>query len=141
MEIRPASIAQITKARNGQWVEISADVGGVAQALSQIDSHLRLRASEVGDFYTVYWSEPGGDEYLIFTAQDLDQRIVKKMEQVYWECHQPGYSLADEMDKKEAAFKANQDHERLEKQAPVYERLAHAMRKDLGYGQSKVFFG
>jgi len=148
MEIRPASVAQISKARNGRYIQIDDDVQGVANALWRIDKHIRLRYSEAGGYYVIYWTdnpnlaeEDEGDHntYLIFTAQDLDHRIVKRMEEVYWRCKQPGYSFADELEAQEVKAKAAERREWTEKNGPLYERLAHGMRKDLGYDQSRIF--
>lgn len=148
MEIRPATITQLGKGRDGKFVQIADDVQGVANGLNAIDPHIKLRYSEAGGYFVVYWSEnpalaeeddaEGNTTYLIFTAQDLDHRIVKKMERVYWECNQPGYSFADVLEKKEAADKASRRHEARERNGEMYERLAHAMRKDLGYGQGRI---
>lgn len=148
MEIRPASLAQITKARNGKYVEVGDDVQGVANALHEIDPHIRLRYSEAGEYFVVYWSEnphmaeeDGGENttYLIFTAQDLDHRIVHRMAEVYWKCNKPGYSFADELDKQEAEAKKQKDHEFTERNGENYERLAHALRKELGYDQHRIY--
>ncbi|MBS1863010.1 MAG: hypothetical protein JSS68_15015 [Actinobacteria bacterium] len=149
MEIRPATFTQVAKARDGRYIMIEDDVQGVANGLNRIDPHIKLRFSESGEHYVVYWSEnpnatdeedvDGNTTYLIFTAQDLDQRMVKKMEEVYWRNHQPGYSLADEVDKLDAADKKRKESQFTEEHGEMYERLAHAMRKELGYDQSRVF--
>lgn len=148
MEIRPASITQLSNARNGRYVEIGDDVQGVANALWNIDKHIRLRYSEAGDYFCIYWTdnpnladEDEGEHttYLIFTAQDLDHRIVKHMEEVYWRCKQPGYSFADELDAHEEKAKAEDRHKWSEQHGEMWEKLAHAMRRDLGYDKSRVF--
>lgn len=123
-------------------MEIDDDVQGVANGLDQIDHHLRLRFSEAGGYFVVYWKPDEwdeGDGYAIFTAQDLDQRIVHHMREVHHRCQQPGYSLADELERAEAAKKAQADHEFTESQGESYERMAFAMREDLGYNKSKAF--
>lgn len=120
-------------------VEIDDDVQGVANGLAAIDPHIRLRFSEAGEHFVVYWQESEDDGYLIFTAQDLDQRVVKRMEEVYHRCQQPGYSFADELEKTEAKVKADADYALLQKHGPIYERMAHAMRKDTGYDKQQIF--
>lgn len=149
MEIRPASLAQISKARGGRFIAIDDDVQGVANALNEIDPHIKLRFSEAGGYFVIYWSDnpsltdedddPENTTYLIFTAQDLDHRIVHRMQEVYWKCQQPGYSFADELEAKDKEDKKAKDHEWTEKHGEMYEKLAHGMRKDLGYDQSRVF--
>lgn len=142
MEIRPASLAQIAKARNGQMVEIDDDVQGVANALGEIDSHLRLRFSEAGGYYVVYWKPEEweeGDGYLITTAQDLDHRLAHHMRQVVHRCQQPGYSLAGELDEADAKAKADADQTFVEENGELVERMAHAMREDRGYNKTRIF--
>lgn len=142
MEIRPASLAQITSGRDGRMVQIDDDVQGVANALAEIDHRLRLRFSEAGEYYVVYYKPDEceeGDGYLIFTAQELDHRVVKHMEQVHHRCTQPGYSFGEELEKAEADAKAQADHEWSEKHGEMHERLAHALREDAGYNHRRIF--
>lgn len=149
MEVRPATLAQVSQARNGAFVQVDDDVQGVANGLHEVDPHIRLRFSEAGGYYVIYWTEDpnvaeeddvdGNSTYLIFTAQDLDHRIVKHMEEVYWRCRQPGYSFASELDKAEAEGKKQESHEWSERHGEMFEKMAYAMRKDLGYDQSRIF--
>lgn len=128
--------------RGGQLIEIDDDVQGVANALHEIDSHIRLRFSEQGGYFVVYWKPDEGEEgdgYLIFTAQELDHRIVQHMQEVHHRCLQPGYCFADELDKADAEAKAKREYAQDEQFGEVAERLAHAMRSDLGYDQSRIF--
>lgn len=141
MEIKPASLTQLSRGREGQMIEIDDDVQGVANALNEIDSHICLRFSEAGGYFVAYWKPEGGEDgdgYLITTAQELDHRLVKKVERIYHECSQPGYSYAAALDKAEEAAKAERDYEEAEKLGPVLEQLSHAMRKDLGFDQAKI---
>lgn len=149
MEIRPATLAMVQKARNGKYVAIDDDVQGVANGLHRIDNHIRLRYSEAGDYYVVYWTDnpevaeednvQGNTTYLIFTAQDLDQRIVTRMEEVYFRCQQPGYSFSEDLEQRDAEEKKRKDAEYTEQNGELYERLAHGMRKDLGYNQGRMY--
>lgn len=123
-------------------VQIDDDVQGVANALHEIDPHIRLRYSEAGEYYVVYWLPDEweeGDGYLIFTATELDHRIAHHMQEVYWRCQRPGYSFAEEIDKQEDKRKADEDHEWDEKHGELHERLAHALQKDAGYDKLRIF--
>lgn len=134
-------------------VLISDDVGGVAQSLHDLDPHLRLRYSEAGEYYVVYWTEDPsqsdedvereerGSTYLVTTAQELDQRLVQRIEKIYWECRQPGYSLAKKLDEMDAKGKSEDEKEFTEKRGPLYEELAHAMRKDTHRDKRRAFIG
>ena len=123
-------------------VEIDDDVQGVANALSEIDTHLRLRYSEAGGYWVVYWLPEEweeGDGYLITTAQDLDHRLVHHMRQVVHRCQQPGYSLAGELDDADAKAEAEAEHAFAEQNGEMLERMAHAMREDRGYNKTRIF--
>lgn len=142
LEIRPASIDQIATDRKGRLVQIDDDVLGIARELNEIDSHIRLRYSEKGEYWVVYylpdeWEE--GDGYLIFTAQDLDHRIVHKMRMIHKRCLEPGYSFAKELEDVEAKNKADQEHERKQRDGELHERLAHALRAQVGYDKRRIF--
>lgn len=149
IEIRPASITQLSKGREGRYIQIDDDVQGVANGLAEVDPHIKLRFSEGGGHFVIYWSEdpnltdedddPNNTTYLIFTAQELDHRIVHKMQEVYAKCNKPGYSFADELEAKDAADKKAEKAQRREQNGEIYERMAHAMRKDLGYDQSRIY--
>lgn len=141
MEIAPASLAQLTRARGGQLIEVGDDVQGIANALAQIDPHIRLRYSEPGEYFVVYYKpdewEPG-QGYMIFTAQELDHRIVKRMEEVYARCNAPGYSLAAEVEAAEAKQKREDDHRWREENGELMEKLAWALREDTHRNQHKL---
>src|SRR5690348_13526446 len=105
MEIRPASISMFAKGRNGRLIPIEDDVQGIANALNEIDHHFRLRYSEAGHYFVVYWKgddEPEGDGYLVTTATELDHRLVNRVGEVYKRCQERNYSLADELDRLDA---------------------------------------
>jgi hypothetical protein len=140
MEIRPvpATLAQISRNREGRMVHIEDDVQGVANDLHEIDSHLRLRYSEAGGYFVVYLKTDAdvdeGDGHLVLTAQDCDQRIVQRIRRIM----QSDYDYMAELDKAEAKAKEEKDAAWSEKIGPIAERLAFAMRKELGYDKSSV---
>jgi len=148
LEIRPASIAQIATGRDGRMDPISDDVQGVANALHAIDPHIRLRFSEAGNYFVVYGisdpnlaDEDDGDceTWLITTAQELDHRIVKRVEKVYHDALKQGFSLAKQLDDIDAKAERENEHAWTERNGEMYERMAHALRKDLGYDQGRIY--
>jgi hypothetical protein len=144
MEIPPrkADLAQISRGRHGEMVLIENDVQGVANSLAEIDPHLRLRFSEAGEYFVVYWKpddEPEGNGELVTTALDLDMRIVELVRELYWKAKQPGYSFADELAAEQERRQAVEGAKFTEEHGEMFERLAHAMRKDLGYDKGRVF--
>lgn len=123
-------------------MQIDQDVQGVANGLSEIDHHLRLRYSEAGEYYVVYfkpdeWDD--GEGYAVFTTQELDQRVVHHMQEVWWKCQQPGYSFADELDKQDKEKKSAQDKKWEEEQGEVMEKMAYALRHDLGLTSARAY--
>jgi hypothetical protein len=142
MEIAPASLAMFTKGKNGRLIPIDDDVQGCANALNEIDPHLRLRYSEVGEYFVVYWKPEEaeeGDGYMISTAQELDHRLVAHVGAIYKRCQEPGYSFGEELDRLDAEDKKAKDDAFSEEHGEMFERMAHAMRKDLGYDKARAF--
>lgn len=139
MRLEPASFAQVRYARDGRRVNIDADVGEVATRLREIDPKLGLQWNEKGDFYMVveYVEKPEGEEErLIFTAQECDQRIVKRMEEIA----NPSYDFMAEVEAMDRQADRDKDHRFHEQTGEAAERMAHALRKDLG-ATNKAFVG
>lgn len=138
MEIRPATIAQISRSKEGRMVQIDNDVQNVANDLHEIDPHLRLRYSEAGEYFVVYLKPEQGDEgdgHLVLTAQDCDQRIVNRIREI----SAPTYNYVEELEKAEAKARKEKDDAWTEKIGPIAERLAFEMRKELGYNDSRTY--
>lgn len=132
MEVRPASIKQIERHRlNGgqfEYVEIDDDVQGIANLLHEIDPHLRLRYSEAGQYYVVYWLYDGGEEgdgYLVLTAQELDHRIVKRIQQIA----SADYDYSFELERLDAEEKKRRREAINEKLGETAERAYFELRK------------
>lgn len=146
-EIEPASIAQVRAARNGRWVEIDDDVGNVAKSLSEIDHHLRVRWSGLGEYFVVYYQhgDPCVDctmspcvpdkAELVLTAQELDQRVVKRVELI----GSGQYDLVKEIERLDAERDKPMkfDDETRDK----IERKVHAMRQIAGQASRIVVPG
>lgn len=130
-EIKAATIDQFRKGQDGRMHLIDADAGGVVARMQRIDPGLRLRYSEAGDYYVVYWTD-GEKEELVATYQELDQRIAEDLERIEHMQRQPGYSYAEELDKKDAEAKKKAEQAQSEALGDAGEKLAHAIRKDKG---------
>jgi hypothetical protein len=128
MEIQPASLAQVRRARGGQFVAIEDDVANVARDLHALDPSLRLRFSEAGGYFVVYQDLGEGKENIVTTAQELDQRIVKRVEEVM----QPSYDYAAELAAQDAKAEADAQERFNEQVGEIGERLFHAARRDKG---------
>lgn len=126
MEITPASITQVFKGRGGRFITVDGDV---ARELQKFDRELRLRYSHGGDYFVVYRiDEKTGDEELVLTAQECDLRIVNRLREIT----QPTYDFAAELDRIDAARTKQIDYEKAQEVGEIGERLAHAIRKDIG---------
>jgi gas vesicle protein len=126
MEIKPATIDQIIKGRNGKRVVITNDVGDVARQIKEISSDLELHYNETADYFVVIQKHENG-EHLVTTAQDLDGRIVERVKQIT----NPQYNFDIEAAKVEKEAKENMEKQRKEHIGEIGERLAHGFRKDL----------
>ena len=141
MEVQPASLEQVRRGRDGRMVLVSSDVGGVAAELRRLDPTLRLKYAEAGEHWVVYRvhrqgeacadDDPDRTEELVLTAQECDQRIVRRVMEIHPALNN-GYDFVAEVDRinREAEQRRRtQGRELVEERG---ERLAHAIRKDLG---------
>ncbi len=141
-EIEPATVQQIREGRDGRMHLIESDAGSLVMRMRELDPNLRLRYSEAGDYYVVYYrkdDEPEGTGELVATYKECDDRIVKDLERIAWENRQPGYSYAEELEKRDKEAEKKFNHKQREAIGEKGERLAHALRKDLGKTGHKIF--
>lgn len=133
MDIEPATLAQVKRGQNGEFIAIDNDVQNVAQDLLGIHPNLKLRYSELGQYFVVYkeWMHPvnGLKQELVTTAKSLDQRLVKRVRHVM-SAEYDFLKEAEKMDKKADADARYKFEEAVGEKA---EELAHALREDLGY--------
>lgn len=135
MLLSPATLAQVMRSRGGRMVEISADVQNVVAQLHEIDPDFRVRYSEEGEYFVVYHVRPDGEEYLVCTAQEFDQRIVHEIRRIA--AHD--YDYIEELERKEAEADRNVAHRHSEQVGEIGQRLGHALRRDRGYDQQRIF--
>lgn len=131
-EIQPARVDQIRAGAGGREIVIDADVGGVVKQLREIDPAFRVRYSEAGDYFVVYCQDEGGDPYMVATYQELDARVVSNIREIVYRNRQPGYSYAAELERMNADADRRREQRFSEQIGERAERLAHAVRKDLG---------
>ena len=135
MNIEPATLPQIRRARDGRMVLIDADAGGIAEQMRRIDPKLKLRYSEAGEYYVVYVEEqrPDGrvDQHLVFTAQECDGRIIRRLEQI--DSHgRSGYDYVRELEKAQQEQKESVMEKFRQAAREHGPELYHALRRDLG---------
>ena len=135
MDISPGTVTEVKRALEGDLVEISPDVQEIATRLQEIDPALRLRFSEAQGVFVVFEVQqlPDGSskEHLVTTARELDQRLINRI----LELSDPNYDFAGEIERLEQQAERDSDHAFDERTGESAERLAHAVRKDLGLKQ------
>ena len=132
MEIQPASFTQVLRARDGRMVVVDDDVLGVARQLREIDTSLRLRYSEAGNYWVVYQEiEENGAKrmHLVLTSRELTPAIVKRVQQI---AH-PSYNAADEADRLDREARKERERKLSEALGDAGERLHHAFGKMYGF--------
>lgn len=132
IEIQPATLGQVVRSSKGNLVEVTQDVTNVAQQLKAIDENLVLLFDEEQLFYLVRHdvAQPDGsvEENLVLTSQQLGGHIVQRVQQIASQ----GYDYVRELEQMENEARARREHEISERQGPLLEQLAFALRKDLG---------
>lgn len=127
IDIEPANVDQLIKAGE-HWIRITDDVTGVAKELSEVDPHIHLRYNALQKFYAVYWRHDNGDEEIVSTYKQCDKRIVDRVRQIYHE----SYNFIEELEELEDKRLRDKKHEEEEFFGEMGERLANAIRRDLG---------
>lgn len=133
IEIEPASISQFQKSLNG-FIEIEDDVGSIANQLKEVDERLCLRANFDTGVFVVYAKE-GDTEYLVSTYKELDGRVVREAEKYASD----RYDYIAEMDRIDAQADRDKKHREEEVFGEMGEVLGHAIKKDMGYANDKIF--
>lgn len=131
MEIEPANYEQVVKANDEDWVIIEKDIGEVVQELKEIDPRLCVRYNGIQKFYALFAKEiiDGQEqEYLVNTFKSLDKRVVNRIREIL----SPGYDFVAEIEKDEDKKQRDKEHKLHEVMGENAERLAFAIRKDLG---------
>jgi hypothetical protein len=127
MQLQPATLAQVRAGRDGRKILIEEDVLNIAARLQRVSPALSLHWSESGGHFLVVETSATGDERMVLTVQQLDERILQRVEEI---AH-PSYSYVAELDRLDDTAEAEKDHRFREQTGEVGERLAHALRQDL----------
>lgn len=133
LEIEPVAIEQYKKAGD-DWIIIKEDLGDIAKRLHELDSRLHIRFNPVQEFYAIFARE-NNKEYLVGTYKSLDARMVTRMEQIL----SSGYDFKDEVKKQDDAADKAAEQKYDQIMGENAERLAFALRKDLGLNKDTIF--
>jgi hypothetical protein len=139
IEIQPGRMVQVTRAmKSDRLIAVDDDVQNVANDLHAIDPHLKLVYEPYEDVWIVKYQQltAGGEveERLVSSFQECDQRIVRRMREI----NRPGYDFVAELDRLDREAERRADHEFSEKIGPHAEKLAWALRQDLGRNERAV---
>lgn len=126
MQIKPATLDQIVKGRDGKRHVITNDVGDIAKQLKDIDPTFELHFNEKTEYFVVL-QKIGDKEHMVTTAQELDARILDRIREII----NPNYNYEQESIKVQKESEKEAEHKRKEQVGEIGERLAHAMRTDL----------
>lgn len=113
---------------------VEDDVLDVARRIKEIDSSLSLQFNERGEFFVVVQTLQDGEEKLVLTAQELDERVLHRLKHI---THQ-SYDFTAEVERMDKQAEKDADDRFHEQAGAAGEVAAHALRKDLGV-TSKAF--
>ncbi len=125
-------MAQVRRGKDGKLVLIEDDVLAVARGLLDIDPKLRLRYSEEGHYFVVYWLD-GNRERMVLTSTELTPAILDRVRYI----QSSSYDFMAEVDRMDAQAEKDEAHRFHEETGVIGEQLAHAVRKDL-QSKSKI---
>lgn len=144
MPVQPAKLDQVIQAYDGGWVIVDADVGGIAKQLKDWDPCLRLRVpreTKTGQLYVVYRlhrngqpcrdDDPERTEEFVTSAEECDQRLVDKVMMIDPE-GRGGYDFVKEVERNQQRAEQDRSKRVREKLEEHGDKLAWAIRKDLG---------
>lgn len=141
MEIEPASFDQVRVAADGRMVTITADIGAVAEGIRRLDPCLHLKYSERSECFIVYrvhrdgvpcrLDDPERTEELVLTAQECDQRIVRRLEFIDPQ-GRGGYNYADALEDMAVQGREREREKFRETVGAAGEQVAHEIRRAEG---------
>lgn len=129
-EVKPVSYEQVIEAGDDYYI-IDAATSQIVKEINEIDPRLHVKYSSRCNFFVLYAKEVREgreEEYLVRTFTHLDNRIVERVKQI----SHHSYDYAQDMEDGEKELDSKKLHAIKEKLGDNAERLAFALRKDLG---------
>ena len=142
MEVEPATVEQVRIAyETNEWVVISADSSATVAEIQRIDPTLRVRFSPRARMFAVYHEHAPIPPILTCRAhqnssgtwEGLDNRVVRRLQYIDRE-GTGGYDYAKALERETLAREARASHEFAERTGDGAERMAFAIRRELGLG-------
>lgn len=142
-----ATLGELQLTNRMEMVRVESDVLGVVEHLKRIDPGLELLYDKGQEVFVLYWQglrvKDGRAEQcedLIGAYKALDQRLINLVERIDRE-GRGRQDLAAELDRLDAEREAERDRAFSEAVGLQAERLAHAIRSDLGVSNRAFMSG
>jgi hypothetical protein len=136
VDITPASLDQVIRGRGGELLIIENDVNGVARDIGLIHPDLFLRYNMQGDYFVVLQNMGDGVRpHVVTTAQECDQRLVRKVQAIVQGHLNGTYDYGTEVERHHDERDRVNNAEFTEKMGEVSEKLAWAIRTDIRKGR------
>lgn len=129
-DIPLATHEQVIQAGDDYYI-INARDSTIIKEINDVDNRLHVKFNPRHEFFVLFAKEKtreGENEYLVKTFTKLDARIVQRVKEISdpsYDFIKEGEDLENKLDKE----KLNRIHNKI---GDTAERLAHALRKDLG---------
>lgn len=132
IDITPASLDQIVRGRGGNLIVIENDVNNVATDIRTIHPDLFLRYNDQGGYFVVLQDlGPNHRPHVVTTAQECDQRLVRRVQAIVQGTINGTYDYGAEIDKHHTETDRINNVQFAEHVGEVSEKLAWAIREDL----------
>lgn len=132
IDITPASLDQIVRGRGGNLIVIENDVNNVATDIRAIHPDLFLRYNDQGGYFVVLQDMgPNHRPHVVTTAQECDQRLVRRVQGIVQGTINGTYDYGAEIDKHHSEIDRINNAQFDENVGEVSEKLAWAIREDL----------
>jgi hypothetical protein len=145
MEVEPATVEQVRIAyETGDWVAISSESSMTVAEIQRIDPTLRVRFSPRAGMFAVYHEGTPVPPILTCRAhqnssgtwEGLDDRVVRRLRYIDRE-GTGGYDYAKALERETLKRAERASQEFAERTGDAGERMAFAIRKELGLGSLK----
>ena len=127
-----STLAQVRRASDGRLIPVDGDVFDVCQRIREVDRSLGVEFNLKSEQYRIYEEGDDGVRRTVKWVAELTPDLPEHLRQLL---HTDYARELERVDRQAERDAAHAFHERV---GPVGERLAHAVRKDLGIKRNVV---
>lgn len=132
IDITPASLDQVLRGRGGELLIIENDVNNVAKDIQAIHPDLFLRFNMQGQYFVVLQNMGEGHRpHVVTTAQECDQRLVRKVQAIVSGHVNGTYDYGSEIERHHDERDRVHSAQFAEKMGEVSEQLSWAIKEDI----------